>query len=129
MRVKDLIERLSEKQRKSVESCIEECRLLDPEEDIPAELPKDVVKFSKIISNPIRATILKMLRDRWLCVCLISKALNQDQTLISHHLRTLKKLGLLHERREGKLRFYRTNKEALENYLKALSRELSGDGS
>ena len=125
MKMKELIEKLSERQKKSVEGC----GLLDPEEDIPTELPKDVVEFLRIISNPIRATILKMLRDSWLCVCLISKALGQDQTLISHHLRTLKRLGLLHERKEGKLHFYRTNKEALKKYLGALSRELLGDES
>ncbi|EEB75044.1 helix-turn-helix transcriptional regulator [Thermococcus sp. AM4] len=126
MKVKDLINMLSDRQRKSVESCVERCDLIDPEEEIPTELPRDVVEFSKIIANPIRASILKMLSNRWLCVCLISKALGQDQTLISHHLRTLKRFGLLHERKEGKLRFYRTNREALERYLEKLSAELLG---
>ena len=128
MKVGELIQRLSEKQRKSVEGCIEKCGLLNPEDEIPTELRRDVVEFSKTISNPIRAAILKMLADRWLCVCLISEALGQDQTLISHHLRTLKRLGLVHERKEGKLHFYRTNREALRRYLTDLSRELLGDG-
>ncbi|ACS32939.1 ArsR/SmtB family transcription factor [Thermococcus gammatolerans] len=129
MKVKDLINMLSDRQRKSVEGCLERCDLLDPEEEIAKEIPQDVVEFSKIIANPIRASILKMLSNRWLCVCLIAKALDQDQTLISHHLRTLKRFNLLHEKREGKLRFYRTNREVLERYLEKLSLELLGGRS
>ncbi len=128
MKVRELIGMLSDKQKRSVERCLEECDLVDMEEEIPTELPSDVMEFVKVIANPIRASILKMLNNRWLCVCLIAKALGQDQTLISHHLRTLKKFGLLHERREGKLRFYRTNREVLGEYLKKLSVELLGGG-
>ncbi|ASJ03565.1 transcriptional regulator [Thermococcus profundus] len=128
MKVKELMDKLPDRQRKSVEGCLEKCNLIDLDEEIPVEIPRDVVEFSKVIANPIRMGILKMLRDRWLCVCLIAKALNQDQTLISHHLRTLKLLDLLEEKREGKLRFYRVNREVLERYMKALSSELLGDG-
>lgn len=126
MKVKDLIENLTDKQKRSVNRCLEQCRLLDPEEDIKLTVEKDVLEFVKLLSNPIRMGILTMLMGRWMCVCLIAKALNQDQTLISHHLRSLKKLGLLHERREGKLRFYKTNEETLKTYLEKLKEEFFG---
>ncbi|RLF79193.1 transcriptional regulator [Thermococci archaeon] len=98
--------------------------MLDLEEEVVTELSGDLIDFVKVLSNPIRAGILKMLKNRWMCVCLIAKALNQDQTLISHHLRTLKGMNLLHERREGKLRFYRTNLEELKKYVDMLEKEL-----
>lgn len=126
MKVRELIESLTEKQRRSVTRCLEQCRLLDPEEEIKVKVGDDVLEFVRIISNPIRMGILNMLMGRWMCVCLIANALDQDQTLISHHLRSLKKLGLLHERREGKLRFYRTNEEVLKEYFEKLKREFFG---
>jgi len=124
MKVGELLESLNEKQRKTVQKCLESCEILDLEEEIEIELSEESIDFLKVLSNPIRAGILKMLKNRWMCVCLIAKALNQDQTLISHHLRTLKKMNLLHERREGKLRFYRTNLEELKKYIDMLEKEL-----
>jgi DNA-binding transcriptional ArsR family regulator len=125
MKAKDLIAGLNDKQRRSVEKCLEKCGLLDPEEEISVEVKNDVLNFVKALANPLRFSILKMLQNRWLCVCLIAKALNQDQTLISHHLRKLKELGLVEERREGKLRFYRTRESALKEYVGELEEELS----
>jgi len=120
MKIKELIESLSEKQKRTVLRCMERCDLINPEEDIDISFDKNLEQFLKLIRNPIRFQILKMLRDRELCVCLISQALNQDQTLISHHLRALKELNLVTEKREGKLKFYRANIEEIEKYLKML---------
>ena len=124
MKVREILENLNEKQRRTVQKCLASCEILDLEEEVVTELSGDLIDFVKVLSNPIRAGILKMLKNRWMCVCLIAKALNQDQTLISHHLRTLKGMNLLNERREGKLRFYRTNLEELKKYVDMLEKEL-----
>ena len=124
VKVKKLLEELNEKQRKTVQKCLTSCEIVDLEEEVETELSLELINFVKVLSNPIRAGIIKMLKKRWMCVCLIAKALNQDQTLISHHLRTLKNMNLLHERREGKLRFYKTNMEELKKYLSILEKEL-----
>ncbi|NJE84544.1 ArsR family transcriptional regulator [Thermococcus sp. CX2] len=124
MRVKDVLGELDEKQRKTVIQCAETCGIPDLEKDIESSVNKDIVKFLKAISNPLRLQILKILKDNWLCVCLISKILGQDQTLISHHLRTLRALGLILERKEGKMHFYKTNTETLERYLSQVRTEL-----
>ncbi|ASJ15723.1 transcriptional regulator [Thermococcus chitonophagus] len=124
MKVRELIEKLSDRQRKTVMGCLERCNLLDLDEEIEVYPSDDVNRFLKIISNPIRYGILKMLMDRWMCVCLIAEALEVDQTLVSHHLRILKELGILEEKKEGKLRFYTTNKEKLREYLDALLEDL-----
>ncbi|HIP75008.1 MAG TPA: transcriptional regulator [Thermococcus paralvinellae] len=123
MKIRELIEKLNEKQRKTVKRCLQSCEIMDLEEDIDIETNEELLRFLKLVSNPIRYKILKMVKNRWMCVCLISQALGEDQTLISHHLRSLKNMNLLHERREGKLRFYRTNVEKLRKYLKLLEKE------
>lgn len=117
VKIRELIEKLNEKQKKTVMSCLSKCEILDLDEEIETYPSKEISRFLKVISNPIRYGILKMLNDRWMCVCLISEALEIDQTLVSHHIRILKELDLLEERKEGKLRFYRTNKEKLREYL------------
>ncbi|NJF25439.1 helix-turn-helix transcriptional regulator [Thermococcus sp. Bubb.Bath] len=124
MKVRELIAGLDEKQRRSVSKCLDECRLVDPEEEVLVEVSKEVLDFVKVLANPIRLSILKMLMNRWMCVCLIAKALDQDQTLISHHLRSLKRMGLLEERREGKIRFYRTNPKSLREGIDGLIKEI-----
>jgi len=124
VKVKDLIGKLNEKQKKTVMRCMERCDLINPEDEVDISLDKNLGRFLKLIGNPIRFQILKMLRDRELCVCLISQALEQDQTLISHHLRTLKELNLVTEKREGKLKFYRANTEEIRKYLEILGNEI-----
>ena len=127
MKVGDVLEKLNEKQRKTVAKCTEECGIPDVEAEIETETRGETVRFLKALSNPIRLKILKMLRGKWLCVCIISAALGQDQTLISHHLRTLKSMNLIESRKEGKMHFYRTNEEALKRYINLLSKELMGE--
>jgi len=127
MKVRDVLERLDEKQRKSVTKCSENCGLFDADTEIETEVNEETVRFLKALSNPIRLRILKMLRGRWLCVCIISAALEQDQTLISHHLRTLRSMNLIESRKEGKMHFYRTNEETLRKYLASLEVELMGE--
>ncbi|NJE06177.1 ArsR family transcriptional regulator [Thermococcus sp. M36] len=124
MKVRDVLGELTERQRKTVVQCAELCGIPDLDAEVDESIDGDTINFVKAISNPLRMRILKLLKDNWLCVCLISKILDQDQTLISHHLRTLKSLGLILERKEGKMHFYRTNTEALEGYLERLRREL-----
>ncbi len=124
MKVKDLIEKLNEKQKRTVRRCMERCDLINPEADVDIAINRDLNRFLKLVGNPIRFQILKMLKDRELCVCLISQALEQDQTLISHHLRTLKELNLVVEKREGKLKFYKTNTKEIKKYLEMLGKEI-----
>ena len=127
MKISELMAKLKEKQRRTVQSCLKQCGIMDLEEEVDHEVNKEIIRFLKLISNPIRIGILKMLRDKWMCVCLISQALEQDQTLISHHLRSLREMNLVFERREGKLKFYKTNLEEFKRYLKFINEEFKID--
>ncbi|NJE31015.1 ArsR family transcriptional regulator [Thermococcus sp. 18S1] len=117
MKVRDVLGKLDEKQKRTVMQCFETCSIPDLDREVDIHIDDETMKFLKAISNPLRFRILKLLKDNWMCVCLISKILEQDQTLVSHHLRTLKALNLIEERKEGKMHFYRTNKDVLEEYL------------
>ncbi len=127
VKVRELFERLDERQKKSITKCIERCGIPELEAEVEPSVEEPVVEFLKVLSNPLRLAILKLVRDNWLCVCLISEALGQDQTLISHHLRTLKALNLIEERKEGRMRFYRARKDVLEEYLSKVRGELLGE--
>jgi DNA-binding transcriptional ArsR family regulator len=58
--------------------------------------------FIKILSDTSKYKILLLLSSGEVCVCKISEALGLEQTLVSHHIRTLKKTGLIKTRKIGK---------------------------
>ncbi|WP_297438473.1 helix-turn-helix transcriptional regulator [Thermococcus sp.] len=124
MRLAEVVEKLSAGQKSTVLRCAESCDILDLDTEVDPNVNPNALTFLKAVSNPTRLQMLKLLKDTWLCVCLISQILEKDQTLISHHLRVLKESGLLEERREGKMRFYRTNSEAIKNYLERITTEI-----
>lgn len=76
------------------------------------EPPENIVELSKllsVLSNPIRLSILWLLLQMEMPVCLITAILGKDQTLISHHLRRLKDTKLVNEEVRGKFRYYSIN--------------------
>ncbi len=121
--VGELVRDIPEKQRRSVETCLDACGI-SYETEIDTHVDKDVISFLKTIANSTRFKILKMTRDKWLCVCLISKALGIDQTLVSHHLRALREMDLVEERRIGKTRLYRSRADAIKEYIEKSMEEL-----
>jgi DNA-binding transcriptional ArsR family regulator len=79
------------------------------------------VEIFKLLSNPIRLKIALLLsRDAELCTCDLEDILGCEQTLISHHMRAFKDLGLVKERREGKWKHYSLKDEQLKTILKFL---------
>ncbi len=61
----------------------------------------------KCICNETRFEILELLqKDKELCVNDFVIKLKKDQPLVSHHLKTLKKCGIVKSRDEGKKAMY-----------------------
>ena len=86
---------------------------LDEDVSLPDPIELDnLVRFLKCISNPIRLSIL-MLLSKPHCVCILTKLLNQDKTLISHHLAKLRECGLVSETPLARARIYRRNDDKL----------------
>jgi len=75
-------------------------------------------QFFSTLSNPTRLAILETLRDGPKNVTEISKALNQEQSMISHNLKPLEVCRLIFSERKKKERFYYLNKETMEKVFK-----------
>ena len=62
---------------------------------------------AKALSDPTRLKLAEALREGGeLCVCDLSWIVGRSQNLVSHHLRTLRSLGMVRSRRDGKLVMY-----------------------
>lgn len=80
---------------------------------------KDVSKtysFLRAIADPNRLKILCILQGGSKCVCEIVPAVGISDKLASHHLKQLKDVGLLIEKREGKFIRYSLDKKSIKNY-------------
>lgn len=76
-----------------------------------------VIDFLKILSDETRLKVLVMLLKREMCVCEIMEELGLSQSLVSHHLRLLRKSGLVKDEKDGKWVFYSANETRLKEML------------
>ena len=65
----------------------------------------------RVIAEPRRRQILRLVRDEELTVGDITARFDLTGPAISQHLKVLREAGLLAERREGTRRFYRARRE------------------
>jgi len=86
--------------------------------------PVDIKKYLIAISEPNRLEILQFLKKGEKCACLIHPKLKLPQNLSSHHLKVLKDLGLLKNRREGTKIFYSRDEEIIKNYQSKLNKKI-----
>ena len=71
------------------------------------EAAQEAAGRARALSDPTRLTLAAALREgEELCVCDLSWIAGRSQNLVSHHLRTLRSLGMVRSRREGKLVMY-----------------------
>ncbi|MCL7389312.1 MAG: metalloregulator ArsR/SmtB family transcription factor [Thaumarchaeota archaeon] len=87
----------------------------------------EVAYIFKHLAEPNKFKILLLLYINGpLPVCIISHVLNLDQTLTSHHLRSLRKAGLVEYERKGKFKFYKltnTSQKLLDAILTVLEKK------
>ena len=72
----------------------------------PEEELQDLADFFKVFGDATRLKILNLLLCSEMCVYDIATVLGMSQSAISHQLRILKQMGLVKNRREGKIIFY-----------------------
>jgi DNA-binding transcriptional ArsR family regulator len=77
----------------------------------------DLVETAKGLAHPARLRILAMLADGELCVCQVTAVLELAPSTVSQHLSVLSRGGLLAERKEGKLVFYRLRERGVATAL------------
>lgn len=67
---------------------------------------EDLVNFFSLFSDPTRLKIISALSISPMCVTDLARILCLNQTTISHQLKTLKVLGAVSAKRQGKIVFY-----------------------
>jgi ArsR family transcriptional regulator, arsenate/arsenite/antimonite-responsive transcriptional repressor len=72
---------------------------------------KDLLLLFKTLGDEKRIKIVGLLLEREHCVCELIELLNLSQPTVSHHLKIMKKGGLLNERRRGTWNYYSLKKE------------------
>jgi len=73
-------------------------------------------EFLRAIADPNRLKILCVLQSGSKCVCEIVPVVGISDKLASHHLKQLKKIGLLIEKRKGNFIYYGLDHKAIKNY-------------
>jgi ArsR family transcriptional regulator len=82
-------------------------------------LPTEVLHA---LSDPLRWRITQLLAAEELCVCHLVEVLDAPQSLVSHHLRVLRKAGLVESERFRYWTYYRLRSEALAGIGRDLTR-------
>ncbi|EKE25927.1 MAG: hypothetical protein ACD_5C00002G0001 [uncultured bacterium] len=85
----------------------------------------EMEKFMHILSDRTRLRILCLLKDNELNVKNIYEEIGVKQTLVSHHLTQMKKLGLLKERKGGTSTFYIIRREKFKKYCDIMKEMIS----
>jgi DNA-binding transcriptional ArsR family regulator len=101
--------------------------VLDLRMNIPAPDVRDAVAVAVIVGDPIRASIVRMLRDGPVCVCEMAAALGSRENNVSNHLAKLRDAGLVRAGRyEADTRrvYYERDETACRRALDALGEVL-----
>lgn len=67
---------------------------------------KSAAAILKLLGDPTRLTMMKLLQSHDCCVCEFVAIFNMSQPAISQHIRKLKDAGLVKEERRGQWIFY-----------------------
>ncbi|HIW61656.1 MAG TPA: metalloregulator ArsR/SmtB family transcription factor [Candidatus Stackebrandtia excrementipullorum] len=77
---------------------------------MPPERASDLATAFKALGDPVRLRLLSMIAARngdEVCVCELTIAFTQSDATISHHLKVLRKAGLVTSERRGTWVYYR----------------------
>ena len=81
------------------------------------------VSLLKCICDETRFEILELLqKNNELCVNDFVNELKKDQPLVSHHLKTLKKCGIVKSRDEGKKAMYAISNKELSELISSVTK-------
>ncbi len=83
-----------------------------------------IISFGKLLNDPTRLKIIKLLLSRPMCVCELMEVLRLNQPCVSQHLRILKSHRLLKAQRNGKWIVYQIDAVVLKQYFKEVKQFL-----
>ncbi len=76
-------------------------------QDLESGEVEQLCRLFKAFSEPGRLRILHALLQQEMCVCDLAALLNVSESAVSHQLRLLRTMGLVVNRREGTVLYYR----------------------
>ena len=91
---------------------------------------KAQAQLFQALSHPVRLRILDILARQEACVCHLTEILGQRQPYVSQQLASLREAGLVTDRRDGTLIYYRLADETVATLLdqgRAVVKGLEGD--
>jgi ArsR family transcriptional regulator len=84
-------------------------------------------RIAKALAHPTRLLILDALESGEMCVCELTDLVGADQSTVSKHLALLKSTGLVVDRKEGTMMFYRVKPRCLGGFFRCLESVLSAN--
>lgn len=112
--------------------CYDEPKVRKVQAALEGQNIQAMAKMFKVLADETRMKIAYSLcEEKELCVCDVANIIGSSMATASHHLRTLKQLGLAKYRKEGKLVFYSLEDEHVRQLVQLASthsRELATDG-
>lgn len=73
-------------------------------------------RIAKALAHPSRLLILDALAEKEACVCELTELVGADQSTVSKHLAVLKQAGIIEDRKEGVMTFYRLKIKCLKGF-------------
>jgi ArsR family transcriptional regulator len=91
--------------------------------DVERQQAQRMAEIAKALGDPIRLQLVDVLRKHAgkVCVCELIPLFDVGQSTVSHHLRVLRKAGIVDSEREGLWAYYYVNPDALEELSAWLS--------
>lgn len=82
-------------------------------------------RIAKALAHPSRLLMLEALEGRELCVCELTELVGADQSTVSKHLAILKQAGLVEDRKQGVMAYYRVKVCCLGGFWECIEGVLS----
>jgi len=98
--------------------CIHKDRIMAARSfELPAGEYETMAVFFKTMGDPNRLRILWALNQGEMCVCDLAALLESSESAVSHQLRLLRQTGLVNNRRQGQVLYYRLNDDHIHTLI------------
>ncbi|MEK5645627.1 transcriptional regulator [Paenibacillus rhizosphaerae] len=102
--------------------CYDEPKVRKVQASLKQQNISGMTKMFKVLSDETRMKIaFALCEEEGLCVCDVANIIGSSLATASHHLRTLKQLGLAKYRKEGKLVFYSLEDDQIRQFIQMAS--------
>ncbi len=82
-------------------------------------------RIAKALAHPSRLLLLDALQEQERCVCELTELVGADQSTVSKHLAILKNVGLVEDRKQGNLVYYRLRCKCLGGFFQCVESVLA----